>query len=84
MRTWLAETKYPSWVKTGIDGTLDGIDKLSGKISDMLFSADSPQGETADDSATLMQDSNFETINGENAEDNIDENQSSNNEMINN
>ena len=48
MRTWLAETKYPSWVKSGVDGALDGIDGLAGKISDMLFSADSPQESTID------------------------------------
>lgn len=84
MRTWLAETKYPSWVKTGIDGTLDGIDKLAGKISCMLFSADTPQNETASELTTVTQDSDIEATGGENLENNNDENQSSNSEVINN
>ncbi len=89
MRTWLAETKYPSWAKSGIDGALDGIDKLVGKISDMLFSADSQQSETAqaetaNDSTATAQDYNDIFPATENSEAINNENQASNSEVINN
>lgn len=89
MRTWLAETKYPSWAKSGIDGALDGIDKLAGKISDMLFSADSQQSETAqaetaNDSTATAQDYNDIFPATENSEAINNENQASNSEVINN
>lgn len=84
MRTWLAQTKYPSWAKSGIDGALDGIDKLAGEISDLLFSADNPQSETTEAVASDTQDANVETTGEENQENNIGENQSLNIEAIKN
>jgi len=37
MRTWLAETSYPFIIKKGLNSTLDGIDIVSGKITDLLW-----------------------------------------------
>ncbi len=48
MHSWLSKTEYPSWIKEGIDFTLNGIDELVVKISETLFSADSSQNETSD------------------------------------
>lgn len=44
MRIWLAETKYPAFIKKGIDSALDGIDLVAGKISESLWSSDNPSG----------------------------------------
>jgi len=41
MKEWIAQTKYSGLVKNGVDSTLDGIMALSGKIADLLWSADS-------------------------------------------
>lgn len=74
MRTWLADTEYPSWVKTGIDGALDGVDKLAGTISDMLFSADSPQDETVDEVLTQEQTMEASDVNTEDKTSDVSEN----------
>ncbi|MEI6649803.1 MAG: hypothetical protein WCL23_00015 [Candidatus Moraniibacteriota bacterium] len=58
MRTWLADSKYPDPVKSGLDAAIDGIDKLAGKMSDILFAADSQpadSGETVISSDTTGQ-----------------------------
>ena len=55
MRSRLAESDYPDIVKAGLDAAIDGIDTLAGKMSDILFAADSrptDTGETATSAET--------------------------------
>lgn len=43
MQTWLSETKYSGIIKDSLGSILDGIQILSAKISDLLWSADNPE-----------------------------------------
>jgi hypothetical protein len=52
MRVRLAESEYPDIVKISLDAAIDGIDKISGKMTDILFASESGASEIIDETVT--------------------------------
>lgn len=54
MRNWLAETKYPSFVKTSIGIALSGVDLAVGRVSELVLSTESLNVEQVDKAEILV------------------------------
>ena len=69
MRTWLAQSSYPTIIKTGLGIALDGVDQAVGKVSELVLLAEgqsaAPAVKTADIPASVPSSNRTDVTDGQ-------------------